>query len=102
VDISSFYRRRWDIEVFFKFLKQELNFSHLINRSENGIKVVLYATMIASILLLVYKKENNLKGYKIMKLRFVQDIEKSIVKDIVFMCGGNPDLVEKLIFKPPS
>ncbi|MDP3466924.1 MAG: transposase [Daejeonella sp.] len=32
-DITLLYKRRWDIEVFFKFLKQELNFAHLINRS---------------------------------------------------------------------
>lgn len=41
-DITMLYKHRWEIEVFFKFLKQELNFSHLINRSENGIKVMLY------------------------------------------------------------
>ena len=57
--ITELYRRRWDIEVFFKFLKQELNFKHLLNRSENGIKVMLYVTMIAAILLLVYKKKND-------------------------------------------
>ncbi len=101
-DICILYKRRWDIEVFFKFLKQELNFSHLLNRSENGIKVVLYATLIASILLLVYKKKNKLSGYKIMKQRFVQDLEKQITKDIVFMCGGDPALVDKLFFKPPG
>ena len=60
-EITELYKRRWDIEVFFKFLKQELNFSHLINRNENGIKVMLYATMIASILILVYKKNNRMK-----------------------------------------
>lgn len=100
--ITDLYKRRWDIEVFFKFLKQELNFSHLINRSENGIRIMLYATMIAAILLLVYKKKNGLNGYKIMKQKFVQDLEKAIVKDIVFMCGGNPDLVDNLLLKPPN
>jgi IS4 transposase len=92
---------RWDIEVFFKFLKQELNFNHLINRTENGIRVMLYATLIASILVLVYKKKNKLSGYKIMKLRFVLDLERIIMKDIVIMCDGSPDLFEKHFGKPP-
>jgi IS4 transposase len=100
--ITDLYKRRWDIEVFFKFLKQELNFNHLINRSENGIRIMLYATMIAAILLLVYKKINGLNGYKIMKQKFIQELEKAIVKDIVFMCGGNPNLVDKLLIKPPT
>ena len=54
--ITEIYKRRWDIEVFFKFIKQLLNFKHLTNRSENGIQVMLYVTMIATVLLIAYKK----------------------------------------------
>ena len=100
--VTDLYKRRWDIEVFFKFLKQELNFSHLINRSENGIRIMLYATLIASILLLVYKKLNGLAGYKIMKLKFVQELEKSITRDIVIMTGGDPVIFDNLFSKPPD
>ncbi len=100
-EIANLYKRRWDIEVFFKFLKQELNFSHLVNRSENGIRVMLYATLIAAILLLVYKKKNKLSGFKIMKLRFVLELERLIMKDIVLMCNGSPDLFEKYFGKSP-
>jgi len=101
-DVTICYKCRWEIEVFFKFIKQELNFSHLINRSENGIKVMLYCTMITAILLLAYKEINGLRGYKIMKQQFVNDLEKSLMKDIVFMCGGNPDKLDKLLKKPPE
>ena len=102
LEITGLYKMRWGIEVFFKFLKQELNFSHLINRSENGIRVMLYATLIVAILLLVYKKKNNLTGFKIMKLKFVLELERNIMKDIVVMCDGSPDLFEKHFGKPPS
>ena len=88
-EITTIYKSRWEIEIFFKFIKQELNFSHLLNRSENGIKVMLYTTMIASILLLVYKKKNNLKGYKILKQKFVQDLENELIRDFVRLCDGN-------------
>lgn len=101
-DITMLYRHRWEIEVFFKFLKQELNFSHLINRSENGIRVMLYCTMIAAILLLAYKELNGLKGYKIMKQKFVHDLEKSLMKDFVIMCGGDPQLVDTHLKIPPE
>jgi hypothetical protein len=96
-EITELYKMRWDIEVFFKFLKQELSFSHLINRSENGIRIILYMTMIATILLFVYKAQNKLKGYKIMKLKFVQDIEKLIAIDFVMMCGGDPYKAAKIL-----
>jgi len=102
IDIAMLYKHRWDIEVFFKFLKQELNFSHLINRSENGIKVMLYCTMIAAILLLTYKELNGLKGYKIMKQRFINDLEKSLMKDFVMLCGGDPNKVDTYLKGPPE
>jgi hypothetical protein len=101
-DITMLYKHRWDIEVFFKFIKQELNFSHLINRSENGIKVMLYCTMIAAILLLTYKDLNGLKGYKIMKQKFINDLEKSLMKDFVILCGGDPSKVDTYFKGPPE
>ena len=61
-EISEIYKSRWQIEIFFKFIKQHLNFSHLLNRTENGIKVVMYVTMTAAILLAHYKKQKRIKG----------------------------------------
>jgi Transposase DDE domain len=91
LEITDLYKKRWDIEVFFKFLKQELNFSHLISRSKNGIQVMLYVTMILAILLTVYKKKNKLKGFKLVKLKFANELEAELIKHIVIICGGNPD-----------
>ena len=101
-DVTMLYKHRWDIEVFFKFIKQELNFSHLINRSENGIKVMLYCTMIAAILLLAYKDFNGLKGYKIMKQKFIDNLEKSLMKDFVILCGGDLNKVDTYLKSPPE
>jgi hypothetical protein len=93
VTITEIYKRRWDIEVFFKFIKQLLNFKHLLNRSENGIRVILYVTMIAAILLAAYKKINHLKGFKIAKQKFEQELETAILKNLIIICGGNPELL---------
>jgi transposase len=101
-EITMLYKQRWDIEVFFKFIKQELNFSHLVNRSENGIKVMLYCTLIAAILLIAYKELNGLKGYKIMKQKFVHDLEKTLMKDFILLCGGDPQWVDKLLKISPG
>jgi len=95
-DISEIYLLRWDIEVFFKFLKQEINFKHFLSRNENGIKVNLYITLIISIMLMVYKKMNKLKGYKLPKIQFYYDLQTEILKIIVKLCGGNPDIVDNL------
>lgn len=101
-DITLLYKHRWDIEVFFRFLKQELNFSHLVSRSENGIKVMLYATLIAAILLLTYKKLNGLKGYKITRQKFVSELEQSLMKDFILLCGGDPSKAEYILRPAPE
>lgn len=41
-EITDIYARRWDIEVFFKFIKQEFWFSHFVSRSKNWIMNICY------------------------------------------------------------
>jgi FOG: Transposase and inactivated derivatives len=89
--IAQLYKQRWEIEVFFKFIKQHLNVSHLVSRNENGIKVMIYMTMILATLIIVYKKKNGIKGFKIAKLKFGIELENEIIKSIVILCGGNPN-----------
>lgn len=90
--ITLFYRKRWDIEVFFRFIKQELNFSHFMSTNENGIKVILYMTLILSMLILIYKRMNQI-GYKTAKRRFGIELDELIMAIVVQYCGGDPNLV---------
>jgi transposase len=91
-EILSLYKKRWDIEVFFRFLKQELNFSHITSTSENGMMVIMYMTMIASMLVLTYKRINKI-GYKTAVRRISFELNEFIIKLIVKECGGDPSLV---------
>ena len=93
-EITDYYRKRWDIEVFFRFMKQELNLSHLVSLNKNGIEVMVYMTMIASMLLLIYKKANNL-GYKTAKRRIAMELRDMITAILIIFAGGNPDKVFK-------
>ncbi len=93
-DITEIYKMRWDIEVFFRFLKQELNFSHLVSRSHNGILVMLYMTLITAMLLLVYKQVNEVTGYKIAKIKFINELDQELMKEIIIACNGDPNLLK--------
>lgn len=93
-EITEIYRKRWDIEVFFKFIKQHLHFKHFLNYSENGIKVMMYMTMTVSILLLLYKKLNAINSYKIAKYNFAEELNLEIIKEIVVICEGDPNKFE--------
>jgi hypothetical protein len=87
-DIAKMYRRRWDIEVFFRFLKQELNFNHFLSLNDNGIQVVLYMTLITAMLVMIYKKENQL-GYKTAIRRMGIELESLIMAIVVIQSGGD-------------
>jgi len=93
-EIAQAYRRRWDIEVFFRFLKQELNVSHLVSLNNNGMQVILYMTLIVAMMILIYKKANNI-GYKTAKRRFAMEIRDLTIAMIVVQCGGDPGLFFK-------
>ena len=90
-EITEIYKKRWEIEVFFKFIKQHLHFKHFLNYSENGIKVTMYMTMIVAILILIYKKTNEIKSYKIAKYEFTEELNMEIIKEIVVICDGDPN-----------
>lgn len=91
-EIMNIYKKRWDIEVFFRFIKQELNFNHFMSTNTNGIKIILYMTLILSMLVLIYKKSNEI-GYKTAKRRISMELDDLVTIQIVIACGGNPDLV---------
>lgn len=94
-DIADYYRKRWDIEVFFRFLKQELNFSHLVSLNKNGIEVMIYLTMIASMLLLIYEKANDL-GYKTAKRRIAMELRDMITAILIILPEAIPTKSPKL------
>lgn len=89
-EIILIYKYRWDIEVFFRFIKQELNFSHLISVNENGIKILLYMTLILAMLILIYKKINEF-GYKTAKRRFAMELGDIIDDVMIVQSGGDPN-----------
>jgi hypothetical protein len=48
--IALLYRRRWQIELFFRWFKKVLEADALLARSENGLTLVVYCALIASLL----------------------------------------------------
>ncbi len=51
--IGILYRRRWQIELFFRWLKVWGNFEHLISHSRNGLTIQFYVAVIGVLLMYV-------------------------------------------------
>jgi hypothetical protein len=58
--VALIYKRRWQIEVFFRFFKHILGCRHLVSHHPNGIELQLYAAIIACLLIALWtgKKPN--------------------------------------------
>ncbi len=50
------YAYRWQIELFFKFVKRTMNGIHLLNHSQNGVEIQFYVLMMVAILMLKLKQ----------------------------------------------
>ena len=75
---------------FFRFLKQELSFSHFLSTSDNGIKVILYMTLITAMLVMIYKRLNGI-GYSDAKFYFKLQLEDWIIDLNVAIKTSGPE-----------
>jgi hypothetical protein len=50
-EIADLYKRRWAIELFFRWVKQTLKIKHFIGRSENAVRIQIATALIAYLLL---------------------------------------------------
>lgn len=95
--ISEIYRQRWQIEVFFKFLKQHLSLEHMLSYELKAIETMLYVRLIAAALIVVYKKENGLSSFKIAKEKFTDELEMEMIRYLIAESGGNIKLLTQLV-----
>lgn len=69
--IANIYKARWDIELFFKWIKQNLKIKTFIGTSENAVKIQIWTAIIAYLLVEYIRfisrtKFSMLKAYRIL------------------------------------
>ncbi len=69
-DIADIYKRRWQIELFFKWLKGHFKVKKFLSTSENGVKIQIWCALIAYILLLLIQKDCliNISVYELLRI----------------------------------
>jgi len=50
-EIADLYKRRWAIELFFRWVKQTLKINHFVGTSENAVRIQIVIALIAFLLL---------------------------------------------------
>lgn len=59
--VANYYRKRWQIELFFKRIKQNYPLKYFLGDSENAIKIQIWSVLIADLLLKLIKKGSGCK-----------------------------------------
>jgi len=60
VNIAERYRARWQIELFFKCIKQHLRIKSFLGKSENAVRIQILTALIAYLLVALYAKRHAL------------------------------------------
>jgi hypothetical protein len=90
--IDKIYKSRWDIEVFFKFMKTNFNYAHCNEKDNTSAQKSIYSMLTLYYIsnMLEYKfieqkessKTNNV--YKVNKSNIINGIYDKLLKDIVY------------------
>lgn len=59
--IAQHYKLRWQIELFFKWIKQNLQIKRFVGRSQNAVRIQILCALIAYLLLALERRGRALK-----------------------------------------
>jgi len=62
IEVATLYKRRWQIELLFRWIKQHLRIGKFLGTNENAIRLQILAAMIAFLLLRIAARLNSLRS----------------------------------------
>jgi len=79
--IAQLYKNRWQVELFFKWIKQHLRIKKFLGNSENAVKTQIWCAIATYVLIAIVKKELQLKSslYTCLQILSVSVFEKTQV-----------------------
>jgi Domain of unknown function (DUF4372)/Transposase DDE domain len=77
--IAALYKSRWQVELFFKWIKQHLRIKHFLGNSENAVKTQVWCAVATYVLIAIVKKEHQLDAslYACLQILSVSVFEKT-------------------------
>jgi hypothetical protein len=77
--IAALYKSRWQVELFFKWIKQHLRIKRFLGTSENAVKTQIWCAVSAYVLIAIVKKGLHLDAslYTLLQILSVSIFEKT-------------------------
>jgi hypothetical protein len=83
-EIADIYKRRWQVELFFKWIKQNLKIKSFWGTSENAVFTQIWAALIISVLLWISKTVNGItaSAHQILQMMKSTLLSKSSILEL--------------------
>jgi len=95
--ICALYKSRWQVELFFKWIKQHLRIKVFFGTSENAVKTQIWIAISVYLLVAIVKKRLNLPGslYTLLQVLSVTSFEKMPISQALQQTNyTNPNLIQ--------
>lgn len=97
--ITALYKGRWQVELFFKWIKQHLRIKRFLGTSENAVKTQIWCAVATYVLIAIVKKELQLNAslYTCLQILSVSIFEKTELS-----CALQPDRSQREVATPAN
>ena len=94
--ISQIYKCRWQVELFFKWIKQHLRIKAFFGTSENAVKTQIWIAVSVYVLVAIIRKRLGLNAslYQILQILSVTPFEKTPILQALQASDSNNNLVD--------
>src|SRR6266550_860606 len=94
--IAQIYKSRWQVELFFKWIKMHLRIKAFYGTSENAVKTQIWIALSVYVLVAISRKRLGLEAslHKLLQILSVTLFEKTPISIAVFDIGSQFDLID--------
>lgn len=82
--IILLYKNRWQVELFFKWIKQHLNIKSYRGTSKNAVRIQIYSAITAYFVVAIVGKELKLERstYEILQILGISLLDKTLINEL--------------------
>lgn len=98
LDVAYIYKNRWQIEVFFKWIKQNLTIKRLWGHSENAVHIHIWVALSAYLLVAYIKAQlrSELSVYEVIQISSISAFDKTPIVELITEIHSNQYIKEQL------
>lgn len=85
LQVADLYKNRWQVELFFKWLKQHLKIKKFWGTTENAVRIQIYCAIIAYCLVAIVQKDMQLERstYEVLQILGISLTDKTHLRDLL-------------------